>query len=83
MKVREIIELECWQDGSGVSYSEVYSDKFIDVEISDFKRHMNWNFWEIDDADSSDDIHIKVSWFPIEPLFSWSIWESDLRAMRR
>ena len=31
MKVREVIKIKEWVDGSGYNYEETYSDKLVDV----------------------------------------------------
>ena len=41
LKVREVITLKGWEDGSGWSYSQCYSDKVVDITESDLKE-IDW-----------------------------------------
>ena len=84
MKVREIITIKCWQDGSGYQYTETYGDKIIDIPES---YDPDWSWWECEDRPDDQDIEITVAFYPadcddisdVEPLSSWSVWESELR----
>ena len=52
MKVREIITIKGWQDGSGWSYDQCTSDDIIDIgdKIPD---SIDWDWWEL--ADNRDE----------------------------
>lgn len=84
-KVREIITLSGWVDGSGWSYTQTYSDQIIDVAKVDPRAEMDWGWWEAGRPIAGQDTQIAVSYYAIDadptcdnPLASWSIWESEL-----
>lgn len=84
MKVREVITIKGWVDGSGWSYSQCIGDDII--EIDDIPDIFDWSWWETGekpavggntkiiveyyapDADTAED----------EPLATYATWESDL-----
>ena len=47
LKVREVITLKGWVDGSGWSYNQVYSDKIIDITEGDLDA-IDWDWYETD-----------------------------------
>jgi len=87
LKVREVITLKGWVDGSGWSYSQVYSDKIIDITEGDLKS-IDWDWYETDSDNppaDGEDTEIIVEFYAEdaepgydEPLASYSKWESDL-----
>jgi hypothetical protein len=85
MKVREIINLEHWIDGSGYSHTETYSDSVI--ELSGLPEEMDWCWWETTDADEDGtDVEIIVLYYAEDdddlenPLAEYRVWQSDLAA---
>ena len=47
MKVREVIKIKEWVDGSGYNYEETYSDKLVDVAAEeDVQGDFGWDWWE-------------------------------------
>jgi hypothetical protein len=87
LKVREVITLKGWKDGSGWSYNQVYSDKVIDITEGDFKS-IDWDWYETSEdnpEDSGEDTEIIVEYYAEdaditedEPLATHKTWESDL-----
>lgn len=85
IKVREVITLKGWQDGSGWSYNQCYSDSIIQVTGTD---SMDWDWYETDEdypmADG-EDIEITVDFYAEDadidddkPLASYSKWASEI-----
>jgi len=89
LKVREVITLKGWVNGSGWGYSEVYSDRVIDITEDDLKS-VDWDWWEIDNPPSEgEDTLITVALYPVDaniyedaPLASHEIWASEIWAER-
>lgn len=89
MKIREVIMIQGWVDGSGWSYSQCYSDSI--GEFSDDMlapgAEMDWSWWQLNSREKGRDTEITVSYYAAdveditdaEPLAEWSIWESELR----
>lgn len=86
MKYREIITIKGWQDGSGWSYSQTYSDQIIEVPENILTEDMDWTWWEANEPTEGEDTEITVDYYAADsdhydgdkPLASWSIWESEL-----
>lgn len=88
-KVREVISLRGWVDGSGWSYTQTYSDNIVDVpKVPMTAGEYDWSWYELpeDYSDESiEDTKIIVEFYPEdaepgydEPLAKISKWESDL-----
>ena len=85
LKVREVITLKGWVDGSGWSYSQVYSDQVIDITEEALKS-IDWDWWEIDNPPSEgEDTQIVVELFAADadiavdkPLATHEKWASDI-----
>lgn len=85
MKVKEVITVQGWIDGSGWSYSTVYDTNEIDIEKSDLERpNIDWSWFDADGAEDGEDTEITVSWYPIDgdedtkPIVEWTTWASEL-----
>ena len=91
MKVREIIEIAEWVDGSGYSYESVYSNQAIavsDESVEDLKKNFNWNWWEKSEPEEGKDLKITVKYYsnpeydPMfdddEPIAVFETWESEI-----
>ena len=89
MKVREIITLKGWVNGSGWSYTTCYGDEIIDIsagtpdEIKDMG--IDWSWWDAGEAHDGGDTEITVRYYDVDadpdedaPIGEWSTWESDL-----
>ncbi len=85
LKVREVITLKGWVDGSGWSYSQCYGDSIIETTSVDY---IDWDWWETDaDNPPSEgvDIEITVDYYAEgadtvedKPLASHSKWASEI-----
>ena len=93
MKVREIITLRGWIDGSGWSYTQCYGDSIIDVggdTTPDSVVGPDWDWWETgEEPNGGGDTEITLRYYaedadPDEdaPLYEESVWENDLIAQR-
>jgi hypothetical protein len=89
LKVREVITLKGWVDGSGWSYTQTYSDNIIDVhDVPMTAEEYDWSWWEtdIDNPPSEDeDTKIIVTLYAEdadisedEPLASFEKWDSEI-----
>ena len=87
MKVREIITLEGWKDGSGLSYSTTYADHIVDISAEAISGPMDWSWWEADEMPEEEDTHIIVRLYRPDydplfdddaPLVEWDVWASEL-----
>lgn len=85
MKVREVIELKGWVDGSGYSYTSTYSDQVIDVEEIPQEDKFDWSWWDKSEPSGGvDDVEIVVKYYDpetdddSEPLAEYFKWESKL-----
>lgn len=88
MKVREVITIAGWVDGSGWTYNQCTSDSVVEIGDS-IPEEMVWDWYEID-ADyvqnESEDTQITVKYYApdadldddVKPLATYSIWESEL-----
>jgi hypothetical protein len=91
MKVREVITLKGWVEGSGWSYSQVYSDEVIDIVESDLKE-IDWDWYDTDidnPPSEEEDTLIVVDLYAEdadisedEPLASFKKWDSEIWAER-
>lgn len=88
-KVREVISLRGWVDGSGWSYTETYSDDIVDVADVPMKaEEYDWSWYETPEEDPDDngvDTKIIVEFYDEdaepgydEPIVTFSKWESEL-----
>lgn len=87
LKVREVITLKGWLEGSGWSYSQVYSDKVIDITEGDLKS-IDWDWYETDaenPPEDGEDTKIIVDLYAVDasidedkPLATHAKWASDL-----
>lgn len=88
MKVREIITLEGWVDGSGISYSTVYDDKITTISEDALNSPMDWSWWDAGDKMcDGQDTHIIVRLYRTDynpmfdnddPIAEWDVWASEL-----
>ena len=85
MKLRQIITLRGWQDGSGWNWTQRHADDIIMLDA--IPEEMDWGWWEIEEAkiDESNDTKITLQLFDEcadvdkdEPLATYSVWESAL-----
>jgi hypothetical protein len=91
LKVREVITLKGWVEGSGWSYSQVYSDEVIDITEGDLKE-IDWDWYETDSDNpptEGEDTKIIVDLYAEdadidadEPLASFKKWASELYKAR-
>jgi predicted nucleotidyltransferase len=95
MKVKEVIKLEGWIDGSGRSWQDTYAENTIEIKESELPKTANdydWSWYDLpaeDPEDSGEDTKIIVEFYAEdaepgydEPLAKISKWESDLRKER-
>lgn len=91
MKVREVIRLLGWTDGSGFSWNETYSDEIIEIKESWLPKNANdldWSWYDTPENNPEErgvDTKIIVEFYAEdadpdydEPLAKVSKWESDL-----
>ena len=89
LKVREVITLKGWVNGSGWSYEQCYSDRIIEVTDSELQTmEMDWGWWETDSDNpptEDEDTKIIVDLYAVdadisedEPLASFEKWESEI-----
>jgi hypothetical protein len=88
IKVRQVIKLSGWVNGSGWSYkNSVYDDQIIDIDENDLEN-MDWDWWETD-ADNppseGSDTDITVEFYAEDadtsedkPLATHSKWASEI-----
>jgi len=91
IKVREVITLKGWVEGSGWSYGQVYSDEVIDIAEGDLKE-IDWDWYEIDSDNpptEDEDTKIIVDLYAEDadidedkPLASHTKWASEIWAER-
>ena len=87
LKVREVITLKGWVDGSGWSYSQTYSDNIIEI-IKDNLDAIEWDWYETDSnypPAEGYDTKIIVDFYAEdadisedEPLASFEKWHSEI-----
>ena len=90
-KVREVITLKGWVEGSGWSYNQCYGDEIIEI-VKDDLQSIDWDWYEIDSEyppTEDEDTKIIVDLYGIdadidedEPLASYSKWASEIWAER-
>lgn len=90
MKVREIITIKGWEEGSGFSYEQTYSNQIKEITEEQMKGQIDWHWWIENTEEKSDenvDTKITVEYYaedydPLfddeKPLASFSIWESEI-----
>ena len=88
IKVRQVIRLSGWVNGSGWIYNNsVYDDQIIDIDENDLEN-MDWDWWETD-ADNppseESDTEIVVEFYAEDadtsedkPLATHSKWASEI-----
>jgi len=91
MKVRQIITLKGWIEGSGWSYSQIYSDEIVNVVESDLDA-IDWDWYETDSDNppvEGEDTKIILDLYAVDadidedtPLASHSKWASEIWAER-
>ena len=88
IKVRQVVKLSGWTNGSGWSYKDqVYDDQIVDIAAEDLEA-MDWDWWETDEdypPSEDSDTQITVEFYaedadPDEdkPLASHNAWVSEL-----
>ena len=87
MKVRQIITLKGWIEGSGWSYSQIYSDEIVNVVESDLDA-IDWDWYETDSDNppvEGEDTKIILDLYAVDadidedtPLASHSKWASEI-----
>lgn len=83
MKVREVITIKEWVDGSGYNYEEIYSNKIIDVAgEDDVKENFDWDWWEKDSSVNGDeDLRIAVEYYRLSDdtmIAKFETWQSEI-----
>ena len=89
MVLREVVELHHWENGSGWSHSETFSNQLLEGDNSGLIENMNWDWWANEWKNSHEveqwgDILIEVKFFDAGDteyencLAVHSRWESDL-----
>ena len=82
MKIREIITVQKWVDGSGFAYGSGIEDQTFDVEC--IPDEIDWDWWVIDDVVDGEDYLITVCYYAADDkalehlLAKFEAWESDL-----
>ena len=75
MKVRQVISISGWVEGSGWSYSDSYDcEDIIEITPADLDSEMDFSWWEVDDiteeeakeAYDEEDTQIIVEYFPVD-----------------
>lgn len=93
IKVRQIIKLSGWVNGSGWNYkNSVYDNQIIDIDSDDL-NNMDWDWWELDEENppnDDSDTEITVEFYAenadIEedkPIASHSMWVSEIYKSRQ
>ena len=88
-KVREVISLRGWVDGSGWSYTQTYSDNIVDVpDVPMTAEEYDWSWYETPEENPEDnggDMKIVVEFYAEdaepgydEPLASYGKWASEI-----
>ncbi len=88
LKVREVITLKGWVDGSGWSYTQTYSDNIVDVhDVPMTAEEYDWSWWETDidnPPSEEEDTLIVVGLYAEDadisdgPLARYSKWVSEI-----
>lgn len=89
LKVREIITLKEWIDGSGYNCTETYSNDIVNtIDIPKTAEDYYWNWFEIPEENPEEygkDTKITIEFYALdaepgydEPITSFSKWVSEL-----
>jgi len=91
MKVRQIITLKGWVNGSGWTYEQIYDNQVIEVDANKIEV-MDWTWWETDEENppsEGGDTQIVVKFYAVdadvdedEPLATHKAWVSEIWADR-
>ena len=87
IKVRQIITLKHWVNGSGWSYEEDYGNEIIEIQESDLNS-IDWDWWETYEENppsEETDTQIIVDFYAEdadigedEPIATHSKWASEI-----
>lgn len=86
-KVRQIITVSKWIDGSGYTNAEIYDDKTFEISELEIAKPMDWSWWDTQELSEGEDLQITVKLYPAdydpcfdadEPIATWSIMQSEL-----
>ena len=83
MKVREVITIKEWVDGSGSNYEETYSDKLVDVDVEEeVQENFDWDWWEKDNpVKGNEDLRIIVEYYRVSDdtmIAKFEAWQSEI-----
>lgn len=83
MKVREVIKIKEWVDGSGYNYEEIYSDKLVDVDVEEeVQENFSWDWWEKDSSvRGNEDLRIIVEYYRVSDdamISKFEAWQSEI-----
>lgn len=83
MKVREVITIKEWVDGSGYNYEEIYSNKLIDVDgEKEVQENFSWDWWGKDNSvKGSEDLRIIVEYYRVSDntmIAKFEAWQSEI-----
>lgn len=83
MKVREVIKIKEWVDGSGYNYEEIYSDKLVDVDVEEeVQENFSWDWWEKDSSvRGNEDLRIIVEYYRVSDdtmIARFEAWQSEI-----
>ncbi len=83
MKVREVITIKEWVDGSGYNYEEIYSNKLIDVAVEEeVQENFDWDWWEKDNlVKGNEDLRIIVEYYRVSDntmIAKFEAWQSEI-----
>lgn len=87
MKVRSVVTISKWVDGSGYSYTETLEDDIIELvgeTVEDIIDNFDWSWWEFEDLPENEDLEITVEYFRPDDderediLAEFSIWQSEI-----
>ena len=83
MKVREVIKIKEWVDGSGYNYEEIYSDKLVDVDVEEeVQENFSWDWWEKDSSvRGNEDLRVIVEYYRVSDdtmIAKFEAWQSEI-----
>lgn len=83
MKVREVITIKEWVDGSGYNYEETYSDKLVDLDVEEeVQENFDWDWWEKDNpVNGNEDLRIIVEYYRVSDdtmIAKFEAWQSEI-----
>lgn len=83
MKVREVIKIKEWVDGSGYNYEEIYSDKLVDVDVEEeVQENFSWDWWGKDSSvRGNEDLRIIVEYYRVSDdamISKFEAWQSEI-----